>query len=100
MVNEILGAVKDEAVLERINTKRQQKGKKKWRIIPDFTVSPSSLISNIAEEVWDNYPETRKNYRTLDWLFKLGNLTGHLRGDLLSYFFFNPIYAKALIDLG
>lgn len=100
MVNEILEVLGDQHLLEKINEERMKKGKKKWKIIPDFTVSPSSPISEIAEEIWDNYPDTRKSFRTLDWLFKLGNLTGHLRGDLLSYFFFNPVYAKALIDLG
>ncbi|MBI1858413.1 MAG: patatin-like phospholipase family protein [Candidatus Melainabacteria bacterium] len=100
MVNEILEAINDETLLDSINEKRERRGKKKWRIIPDFIVSPSRFMSDIAEEIWDNYPETRKNFRTLDWLFKLGNLKRHLRGDLLSYFFFHPIYAKALIDLG
>ena len=100
MVNEILESVDDPLLLEKINNQRAQKGSKPWRIIPDLFVSPSMPISDIAEEIWDKYPETRKNFRTLDWLFKLGNLKGHLRGDLLSYFFFNPYYAKALIDLG
>ena len=100
MVNEILEAINDKSVLEKINEERKRKGKKEWRVVPDLTISPSKPISDIAEEIWDAYPETRKNYKTLDWLFKLGNLTGHFRGDLLSYFFFNPYYAKALIDLG
>lgn len=100
MVNEILEAVNDPAVLDRINQDRAMRGKKKWRVIPDLYISPSEPISDIAEEIWDKYPETRKNFRTLDWLFKLGNITEHFRGDILSYFFFNPQYAKALIDLG
>ena len=100
MVNEILEAIQDQELLEKINLERQKRGKKKWRIIPDLYVSPSRPISDIAEEIWDAYPDTRKNFRTLDWLFKLGNITEHFRGDLLSYFFFNPQYAKALIDLG
>lgn len=100
MVNEILEAVDDQTLLQKINDQRLKKGSKPWRIIPDMFVSPSMPISDIAEDIWDRYPDTRKNFRTLDWLFKLGNLRGHLRGDLLSYFFFNPYYAKALIDLG
>ena len=100
MVNEILEAIDDEHLLQKINDKRMKIGKRKWRIIPDLFISPSKSISNIAEEIWDARPETRKNFRTLEWLFKLGNLTGHLRGDLLSYFFFNPHYARALIDIG
>lgn len=100
MVNEILESIDDPSILERINEQRLKRGKRPWRIIPDLFVYPSRPISDIAEEIWDKYPETRKNFRTLDWLFKLGNLKGHLRGDLLSYFFFNPHYSKALIDLG
>lgn len=100
MVNEILESIDDLNVIEQINKKRQLTGNLQWRVIPDFFVSPSRPISDIAEEIWDKYPETRKSFRTLDWLFKLGNLKGHLRGDLLSYFFFNPHYSKALIDLG
>lgn len=100
MVNEILEAIDDPNVIEEVNKKRGQIGNLKWRVIPDFTVSPSRPISDIAEEIWDKYPDTRKSFRTLDWLFRLGNLKGHLRGDLLSYFFFNPHYSKALIDLG
>ena len=100
MVNEILEAVDDQRILEKINHDRAKRGKKKWRVIPDLYVSPSKPISDIAEEIWDNYPDTRKNFRTLEWLFKLGNITEHFRGDILSYFFFNPQYAKALIDMG
>lgn len=100
MVNEILEAIDDPLLLEKINKQRAQKGLKPWRVIPDLFVSPSKPISDIAEDIWDKYPETRKNFRTLDWLFKLGNMKGHLRGDLLSYFFFNPHYARELIDLG
>ncbi len=100
MVNEILESIDDPGLLERINEQRVKKGHKPWRIIPDLFVKPSKPISDIAEEIWDKYPETRKNFRTLDWLFKLGNLKSHLRGDLLSYFFFNPYYSKELIDLG
>ncbi|MBI2996740.1 MAG: patatin-like phospholipase family protein [Candidatus Melainabacteria bacterium] len=100
MVNEILEAIDDPLLLQRINEQRMKRGSKPWKIIPDLFVTPSKPMSEIAEEIWDKYPDTRKNFRTLDWLFKLGNLKGHLRGDLLSYFFFNPYYAKALIDLG
>ena len=100
MVNEILESIDDPALLQKINEQRIKKGNKPWRIIPDLFITPSRPISDVAEEVWDQYPETRKSFRTLDWLFKLGNLKGHLRGDLLSYFFFNPHYSKALIDLG
>ena len=100
MVNEILEAVDDQSLLQKINEQRMRKGSRPWRIIPDLFISPSKPISEIAEDIWDRYPDTRKNFRTLDWLFKLGNLKGHLRGDLLSYFFFNPHYSKALIDLG
>ena len=100
MVNEILESIDDPALLSKINEQRGKRGKRPWKIIPDLFVSPSRPISEIAEEIWDKYPDTRKNFRTLDWLFKLGNLKGHLRGDLLSYFFFNPHYSKALIDLG
>ncbi|OGI20759.1 MAG: hypothetical protein A3B68_09490 [Candidatus Melainabacteria bacterium RIFCSPHIGHO2_02_FULL_34_12] len=100
MVNEILESIHDPELLKKINEQRMRKGHKAWRIIPDAFVTPSIPISDIAEDIWDKYPETRKSFRTLDWLFKLGNLKGHLRGDLLSYFFFNPYYAKALIDLG
>ncbi len=100
MVNEILESIHDPALLKTINEQRMKRGHRAWRIIPDVFVTPSRPISEIAEEIWDKYPETRKNFRTLDWLFKLGNLKGHLRGDLLSYFFFNPHYSKELIDLG
>lgn len=100
MVNEILEAIDDPALIEQINKKREQSGNMKWRVIPDLFVTPSRPISDVAEEIWDKFPETRKSFRTLDWLFKLGNLKGHLRGDLLSYFFFNPYYSKMLIDLG
>lgn len=100
MVNEILESIDDPVVIEKINKTKEQSGNLRWRVIPDLFVSPSSPISDIAEDIWDKYPDTRKNFRTLDWLFKLGNLKGHLRGDLLSYFFFNPYYSKALIDLG
>ena len=100
MVNEILGSIDDPNVLDKINERRVKTGHKPWRIIPDLFIKPSKPISDIAEEIWDKYPETRKNFRTLDWLFKLGNLKSHLRGDLLSYFFFNPHYSKELIDLG
>ena len=100
MVNEILEEIDEPALLEKINEQRVKRGSKPWRIIPDLFVFPSKPISDIAEDIWDKYPETRKNFKTLDWLFRLGNLKGHLRGDLLSYFFFNPQYSKALIDLG
>ena len=100
MVNEILESVDDQALIQRMNEQRIKMGRRAWKVIPDLLVSPSKPISDIAEEIWDKYPDTRKNFRTLDWLFKLGNLKGHLRGDLLSYFFFNPYYTKALIDLG
>jgi hypothetical protein len=100
MVNEILESIDDPALLQKINDHRIKRGYRAWRIIPDLIVTPSKPISDIAEDIWDRYPDTRKNFRTLDWLFKLGNLKGHLRGDLLSYFFFNPYYSKALIDLG
>lgn len=100
MVNEILESIDDPALLHRINDTRARRGKRPWKVIPDLFVFPSKPISDIAEEIWDKYPEVRKSFRTLDWLFKLGNLQGHLRGDLLSYFFFNPQYSKALIDLG
>ena len=100
MVNEILESIDEPELINRINDQRIKNGYKPWRIIPDLFVSPSVPISDIAEDIWDKYPETRKSFRTLDWLFKLGNLKGHLRGDLLSYFFFNPYYSRALIDLG
>ncbi len=100
MVNEIIESIEDPKIIEHLSIKREISGNLKWRVIPDFFVSPSRPISDIAEEIWDNYPETRNKFRTLDWLFKLGNLKGHFRGDLLSYFFFNPYYSKALIDLG
>ena len=100
MVNEILESIDDPILLKQINEQRVKNGHKAWRIIPDMFISPSQPISDLAEEIWDKYPDTRKSFRTLDWLFKLGNLQGHLRGDLLSYFFFNPYYARALIDLG
>ena len=100
MVNEILESIDDPALLQKINDQRIKRGYRAWRIIPDLVVTPSKPISDIAEDIWDKYPDTRKTFRTLDWLFKLGNLKGHLRGDLLSYFFFNPHYSKALIDLG
>ena len=100
MVNEILESIDDPALLQKINQQRESRGYRPWRVIPDLFVTPSRPISDIAEEIWDKYPDTRKSFRTLDWLFKLGNMKGHLRGDLLSYFFFNPHYSKALIDLG
>lgn len=100
MVNEILGSIDDPHLIEEINKKKGLSGNLRWRIIPDLFVTPSKPISRIAEEIWDKYPETRNKFRTLDWLFKLGNLKGHLRGDLLSYFYFNPYYSKELIDLG
>lgn len=100
MVNEILEAIDDPKVMEKINYDRVRRGHKSWKIIPDMFIAPSKPISEVAEEVWDKYPETRKSFKTLDWLFKVGNLQGHLRGDLLSYFFFNPYYSRALIDLG
>ena len=100
MVNEVLEAVDNPDLLEKVNQERIKRSKRPWRVIPDLFISPSRPISDIAEEIWDKYPDTRKSFRTLDWLFKLGNLRGHLRGDLLSYFFFNPHYSKALIDLG
>ena len=100
MVNEILEEISDPDIMKKINEQRMRRGSRPWKIIPDLFISPSKPISDIAEDIWDDYPETRKNFRTLDWLFKLGNLQGHLRGDLLSYFFFSPHYAKALIDLG
>jgi len=99
-INELLQSIDDAHVLKKINSDRLMRGHKPWRVIPDMFIAPSRPISEVAEEVWDRYPETRKNFRTIDWLFKVGNLKGHLRGDLLSYFFFNPYYAKALIDLG
>lgn len=100
MVNEILESIEDPSLMQKINDQRVKKNFRPWKIIPDLFVYPSKPISDIAEEIWDTYPEVRKSFKTLDWLFKLGNLKGHLRGDLLSYFFFNPHYAKALIDLG
>ncbi|MBI3591251.1 MAG: patatin-like phospholipase family protein [Candidatus Melainabacteria bacterium] len=100
MVNEILESIDDPSLLHKINDTRVRRGKRPWKVIPDLFISPSKPISDIAEEIWDKYPEVRASFRTLDWLFKLGNLKGHLRGDLLSYFFFNPHYSKALIDLG
>ena len=100
MVNEILESIEDLTLIEKINEQRLKKGYRPWKIIPDLFINPSEPISDIAEDIWDKFPEVRKNFRTLDWLFKLGNLKGHLRGDLLSYFFFNPYYSKALIDLG
>ena len=100
MVNEILESIDDPTLLDKINEGRAIRGKRPWKIIPDLFITPSRPISEIAEEIWDKYPDTRKSFKTLDWLFKLGNLKGHLRGDLLSYFFFNPYYSKALIDLG
>ncbi len=100
MVNELLGAMDDDAVLEKINLDRVRRGHKPWRIIPHLFITPSKPISEVAEEVWDRYPDTRKSFRTIDLLFRVGNLQGHLRGDLLSYFFFNPYYSKALIELG
>lgn len=100
MVNEILESIDDPLLLEKINNQRIKQGHRPWGIIPDLFISPTRPISEIAEEIWDKYPDTRKSFRTLDWLFKLGNLKGHLRGDLLSYFFFNPYYSKALLDLG
>ncbi len=100
MVNEILESIEEPEVINKINEQRVRNGYKAWRVIPDLFVSPSKPISDIAEEIWDKYPDTRKNFRTLDWLFRLGNLKGHFRGDLLSYFYFNPYYSKALIDLG
>ena len=100
MVNEILESINDPNTVERINSERVKKGLRPWKIIPDIFVTQSLPISDIAEEIWDQHPDIRKNFKTLDWLFKLGNLKGHLRGDLLSYFFFNPHYSKALIDLG
>lgn len=100
MVNEILESIDDPGIIEKINKKKELKGNLRWRVIPDLFVSPSRPISDIAEEIWDKYPDTRNKFKTLDWLFKLGNLKGHFRGDLLSYFFFHPQYSKALIDLG
>lgn len=100
MVNEILESLDDPTILQKINEQRVKKSSRPWRVIPDLFISPSIPISDIAEDIWDKYPDTRKSFRTLDWLFKLGNLKGHLRGDLLSYFFFNPHYSRALIDLG
>lgn len=100
MVNEILESIHDPELLKKINDARAKKGQRPWKIVPDLFISPSQPISDMAEEIWDKLPEVRKSFRTLDWLFKLGNLKGHLRGDLLSYFFFNPYYSKALIDLG
>lgn len=100
MVNEILDAIDDTKIIGRLNENREKQGMKKLKYIPDLFISPSKKISEIAEEIWDKYPSTRKNFKTLDWLFRLGNIKGHLRGDLLSYFFFNPIYSKELIDLG
>lgn len=99
MVNEILESI-DDSIIQQINERRAKQSLRPWQIIPDIFISPSKPISDIAEDIWDNYPECRSNFRTLDWLFKLGNVKGHLRGDLLSYFFFNPQYTKALIDLG
>ena len=100
MVNEILESVDDPALLKKLNDQRVSKGDRPWRVIPDIFISPSQPISDIAEDIWDKIPEVRKSFKTLDWLFKLGNLKGHLRGDLLSYFFFNPYYSKELIELG
>ena len=100
MVNEILECIDDPNTIQKINNTRIKTGQKPLRIIPHFFVSPSRKISDIAEDIWDSHPETRKSFKTLDWLFRLGNLKGHFRGDLLSYFFFNPYYAKELIDLG
>lgn len=100
MVNEILESINDQKLIEKINNERIKKGYRAWKIVPDLFVTPSQPISDIAEEIWDKIPEIRKSFRTLDWLFKLGNIKGHLRGDLLSYFFFNPYYSKALLDLG
>lgn len=100
MVNEILESIDDPILLKKINEQRERRGNRPWKVIPDLFVSPSKPISDLAEEIWDKYPDTRKSFRTLDWLFKLGNMKGHLRGDLLSYFFFNPHYSKTLIDLG
>jgi len=100
MVNEILESIDDPALLKKINDQRVAKGYKPWRVIPDMFISPSQPISDIAEDIWDRIPEVRKTFKTLDWLFKLGNMKGHLRGDLLSYFFFNPYYSKELIELG
>lgn len=100
MVNEILESIDNPKIIENINNERIKKGYRQWKIVPDLFVTPSQPISDIAEEIWDKAPDVRKSFRTLDWLFKLGNIKGHLRGDLLSYFFFNPYYSKALIDLG
>ena len=100
MINEILEEIDSPELLERINKQRMSKGYRQWKVVPDIFISPSESISDVAEDIWDNYQDTRKSFRTLDWLFKLGNMQGHLRGDLLSYFFFNPYYSKALIDLG
>ncbi len=99
-VNELLQSIDDAHVLEKVNQDRIKRGHKPWRIIPEMFISPSKPISEVAEDVWDKYPETRKSFRTIEWLFKVGNMTGHFRGDILSYFFFNPYYAEELIELG
>lgn len=100
MINDILETIGDEKIIKKINDERIKKGRKPFKRVPDLFVSPSRMISEIAEEIWDGYPETRSSFKTLDWLFKVGNLKGHPRGDVLSYFFFNPYYAKELIELG
>ena len=93
-VNQLLGEGRDEV--------RAADGWR-YRRIPFILVAPSlpGEIDHLAEQIFDEHYEGREALRSVDvaLLVRLiGGIQGH--GALLSYLFFAPEFAAALINLG
>lgn len=88
----------DPAALAELNRQRAERGKDSLREIRAFEVTPSRDIGELTAELWEEHPELhRPPWR---WMFDARGLQGSALGDLMSYIFFHPAFATALMDLG
>ncbi len=84
--------------LAALNARRLRRGKDPLREIRALEVTPSRDIGQVTAELWEhNRALHRPPWR---WLFDARDLHGPAFGDLLSYVFFHPEFARCLIKLG
>lgn len=97
IMNKLISLARPDA-LEAINSDRRARGKDPLRDIRAVELSPSRDIGELTAELWDVNPELhRPPWR---WMFDARGLHGSAFGDLMSYIFFHPAFARALLDLG
>jgi NTE family protein len=108
LVNQLVQDARDLARVNRLLSGRADPVTSpsgwRYRPVPFIFITPQARadVAGLAERIFDEHYEGLEALRSVDLalLARLIGADGRAHGDLLSYLFFAPEFASALIELG